>query len=204
MATIVEFLSNEHRCCDESFAATEEAAQPGDLLRCRTDFRQFQAAMEHHFEKEEAMLFPAFEQVTRQHHGSDAGDAAGAPANAGNAGRDDDALASGDLEDILGQAETLLILMQQHNIKEEQILYPMCDQFLGAPSVGDPGHAGLPEHRMNLPEIVVDGRGLEPPEPMERVLAALDELQPGQRVRFLIHRQPYPLYDILRRYHYRL
>lgn len=58
---------------------------------------------------------------------------------------------------------------------------------------------------MNEPEmseIVVDGRGLEPPEPMEKVLAALDALRPGQRVRFLIHRQPYPLYDILRRYHY--
>jgi uncharacterized protein (DUF2249 family) len=59
---------------------------------------------------------------------------------------------------------------------------------------------------MNEPEmseIVVDGRGLAPPEPMEKVLAALDALRPGQRVRFLIHRQPYPLYDILRRYHYR-
>ncbi|MBK7542262.1 MAG: DUF2249 domain-containing protein [Candidatus Competibacteraceae bacterium] len=54
-----------------------------------------------------------------------------------------------------------------------------------------------------LEDIVVDGRGLEPPEPMEKVLAALDELQPGQRIRFLIHRQPYPLYDILRRYRYR-
>lgn len=56
---------------------------------------------------------------------------------------------------------------------------------------------------MSEAEIVVDGRGLEPPEPMEKVLAALDELEPGQRVRFLIHRQPYPLYDILRRYGYR-
>lgn len=55
---------------------------------------------------------------------------------------------------------------------------------------------------MNPSEIVVDGRGLEHPEPLERVLAALDTLQPGQRLRFLIHRQPYPLYDILRRYHY--
>ena len=54
-----------------------------------------------------------------------------------------------------------------------------------------------------LEDIVVDGRGLEPPEPMEKVLAALDELQPGQRVRFLIHRQPYPLYNILRRHCYR-
>lgn len=53
-----------------------------------------------------------------------------------------------------------------------------------------------------LPDIVVDGRNLEPPEPMELVLAALDDVQPGQRIRFLIHRQPYPLYDILRRYHY--
>ncbi len=54
-----------------------------------------------------------------------------------------------------------------------------------------------------IPEIVVDGQGLEPPEPMEKVLAALDALRPGQRVRFLIHRQPYPLYDILNRHHYR-
>ena len=56
---------------------------------------------------------------------------------------------------------------------------------------------------MNLAEIVVDGRGLEHPEPLERVLAALDTLQSEQRLRFLIHRQPYPLYDILRRHHYR-
>lgn len=56
---------------------------------------------------------------------------------------------------------------------------------------------------MSAAEIVVDGRGLEHPEPLERVLAALDELQPGQPLRFLIHREPYPLYDILRRHHYR-
>ena len=55
---------------------------------------------------------------------------------------------------------------------------------------------------MIAPEIVVDGRGLEHPEPLERVLAALDQLQPGQRLRFLIHRQPYPLYDILSRHRY--
>ena len=56
---------------------------------------------------------------------------------------------------------------------------------------------------MSAAEIVVDGRGLEHPEPLERVLAALDTLQPGQPLRFLIHRQPYPLYDILRRHYYR-
>lgn len=130
MATIAEFLANEHRCCDESFAATEEAAQTGDLARCRANFQQFQAAMEHHFQKEEAMLFPAFEQasgntmgptrVMRLEHQQMRETLAGM----------DDALAGGDLDDFLGQAEGLLILMQQHNIKEEQMLYPMCDRLL--------------------------------------------------------------------------
>ena len=32
----------------------------------------------------------------------------------------------------LGVAETLLIMMQQHNMKEENVLYPMCDQHLAA------------------------------------------------------------------------
>ena len=131
MATIVEFLSNEHRCCDESFAATEEAAQTGDLLRCRTDFRQFQAAMEHHFEKEESILFPAFEQASGNTMGPTRVMRLEHRQMRETLAEMDGALASGDLEDFLGQAETLLILMQQHNIKEEQILYPMCDQFLG-------------------------------------------------------------------------
>lgn len=52
-------------------------------------------------------------------------------------------------------------------------------------------------------EVLVDGRWLEPPEPMERILMALDVLRPGQRVRFLIHREPLPLYPILRGRGYR-
>lgn len=48
-------------------------------------------------------------------------------------------------------------------------------------------------------DVLVDGRWLEPPEPMERVLLALDCLRPGERVRFLIHREPLPLYPILER-----
>lgn len=47
-------------------------------------------------------------------------------------------------------------------------------------------------------EVLVDGRWLEPPEPLERVLMALGMLRPGQTLRFLIHREPAPLYPILR------
>ncbi len=46
-------------------------------------------------------------------------------------------------------------------------------------------------------EVLIDGRWLMPPEPMEQVLMALDQLRPGQHIRFLLHREPYPLYGIL-------
>lgn len=54
-----------------------------------------------------------------------------------------------------------------------------------------------------MKEILVDGRWLEPPEPMERVLVALDCLRAGEQVRFLIHREPLPLYPALERLGYR-
>jgi len=34
-------------------------------------------------------------------------------------------------DQYLGTAETLMMLMQQHNMKEEQMLYPMTEQVLG-------------------------------------------------------------------------
>lgn len=44
----------------------------------------------------------------------------------------------------------------------------------------------------------LDVRGLEPPEPMQRALDALDSLQPGEQLRMLLHREPFPLYTKLR------
>ena len=47
--------------------------------------------------------------------------------------------------------------------------------------------------------VEIDVCGLQPPEPLERVLEALSRLQPGQRLRMLIDREPRPLYGILER-----
>lgn len=49
------------------------------------------------------------------------------------------------------------------------------------------------------PDVVIDVRGMEPPEPMVKVLEALDLLAPGGRLQVLIDRQPVPLYQILQR-----
>ena len=46
---------------------------------------------------------------------------------------------------------------------------------------------------------VIDGRDMQPPEPLEWTLAALDTLPPDGEIMLLLYCQPHPLYQILRR-----
>ncbi len=48
------------------------------------------------------------------------------------------------------------------------------------------------------PEAIVDLRGLEPPEPLQRILEALPAAT-NEPLRFLLSREPLPLYGILKR-----
>lgn len=48
-------------------------------------------------------------------------------------------------------------------------------------------------------EREVDVSALEPPEPFERILDALIDLQSGDWLRVHHRREPFPLYDVLRR-----
>ena len=130
MGAIADYFAAEHRSCDEVFATAEEAAQTGDLAGCQARFQQFHAAMERHFRQEEEELFPAFEAASGNAMGPTRVMRLEHQQMRETLTEMNNVLAGGDLEEFLGQAETLLILMQQHNIKEEQILYPMCDRFL--------------------------------------------------------------------------
>ncbi len=131
MRTILDTLGTDHRHCDELFAAAETAAAQGRWGRAREDFGRFLAAMARHFTMEEDVLFPAFEdrtgmragptQVMRMEHAQmrELMDGMAQAAEAGDADR------------FLGLSETLNMLMQQHNLKEENMLYPMSDRTLG-------------------------------------------------------------------------
>lgn len=44
----------------------------------------------------------------------------------------------------------------------------------------------------------LDVRGLPPPEPFENIMRTLQTLPAGETLRVHIHREPYPLYDVLR------
>lgn len=45
---------------------------------------------------------------------------------------------------------------------------------------------------------VVDGRAMQPPEPLEKTLEALDQLPPGKELLLLLYCHPVPLFNILR------
>jgi hypothetical protein len=50
-----------------------------------------------------------------------------------------------------------------------------------------------------MSEILVDARGLEPPEPFERVMEAIADMGADDTVLMLLEREPYPLYRVLDR-----
>lgn len=45
---------------------------------------------------------------------------------------------------------------------------------------------------------VIDGRDMQPPEPLELALMALDSLPPDDELVMLLYCQPHPLFRILR------
>ena len=129
-------LFQHHKHCDEIFADAEEACGGGDWAAGAEAFEVFRGQLETHFASEEELLFPAFEAATGMTSGPTEvmrGEHRQmrdllAQMQAAVEARDNDAFG--------GAAETLLILMQQHNMKEENILYPMCDNALGSSDVG--------------------------------------------------------------------
>ncbi len=132
MSTIGSVLTPQHYHCDELFATAENAVAAGDWENAPACFDEFRAATERHFQVEEEMLFPAFEmrtgsrigptQIMRDEHRQ----------IRDLLGRMHADIDRHDADDYLGLAETLLTLMRQHNIKEEQILYRLADQALAA------------------------------------------------------------------------
>lgn len=132
MTSISAYLSADHSHCDQLFAEAENAAGQEDWETATTHFGAFRQATLRHFNREEETLFPSFESATGMYGGpttmmrdehDQMREILGAMATA---------LERRDSTGYLGLSETLLMLMRQHNLKEEQILYPMCDQALAA------------------------------------------------------------------------
>jgi hemerythrin-like domain-containing protein len=123
-------MGSDHKRCDDLFLAAEKAVAAGDWSNAQKQYGEFHKAVEKHFSMEEQVLFPDFERA----HGSAIG-----PTQVMRLEHEQmrgliralqQALAAEDKDAFLGEADTLLVLMQQHNAKEEMMLYPMTDQML--------------------------------------------------------------------------
>lgn len=131
MQTISSYLTSDHRRCDNHFAAAEAYATEQNWAAATTCFEQFLSAMTRHFEIEEQVLFPAFEQRTGSVMGPTQMMRMEHSQMRELFERMADAIAARNADEYAGLSETLLIMLQQHNLKEEQVLYPMSDQALG-------------------------------------------------------------------------
>ncbi len=132
MNTISSFLTNDHRACDNEFANLENTIASENWEESKTQFDKFSADLLHHFDMEEKVMFPVFEEVTGMTQG---------PTMVMRMEHSqmrnilDDLKADIEKRDknhFFGVSESLMMLMQQHNMKEEQMLYAMADMHLGS------------------------------------------------------------------------
>ncbi len=126
-----DFFTSDHRRCDKEWAELEGAADCGKLDEAAKCWAIVDASMRRHYAMEEEVLFPAVESATGMFGGgptavmrSEHEQMRGLLDQMGQAA------AQGDFETLLDQGDTLLMLIQQHNVKEEGILYPLADQAL--------------------------------------------------------------------------
>jgi len=128
MTSIPEFMTAKHRECDELFTEAEAAVAITDWSLALNKWQGFVLELTKHFSQEEETLFPKFEQATGMTEG---------PTQVMRMEHQqmralvqdlDNALTAKDKDNYLGLSETLMVMMQQHNMKEEMMLYPMMEQ----------------------------------------------------------------------------
>jgi len=128
--TISRHFTEDHHRCDRLLAACETAIVAADWNAADETAKAFREALLHHFALEEEVLFPELELANQGAAGPTRVmcmehrqmrqllDELGAAVRT----RDGDA--------CLGDMETLHMLSQQHNAKEEGILYPLANRVL--------------------------------------------------------------------------
>ncbi len=125
------FFTADHRSCDECWASLEDVADSADASTRGAQWARFAGAMRRHFSMEEDVLFPAIEQATGLFDSGPVAVMRHEHAQMRALLDEMERLAQADdFADLLDQGDTLLMVIQQHNAKEEGILYPLADRVL--------------------------------------------------------------------------
>ena len=129
--TLPTLLTRDHRECDELLSNALGHAQAGRWAEAESSFSQFCDRVEAHFGAEESILFVRFEQATGMTHGPTAVMRSEHEAVREALDRINDAILERDANAVFGEGDALFILLQQHNLTEENILYPAAERAAG-------------------------------------------------------------------------
>jgi iron-sulfur cluster repair protein YtfE (RIC family) len=129
------YFTEDHRRCDRLLAACESTIAAASWDRADEATAAYCDALVRHFAMEEEVLFPELEQVNpgaagptgvmRMEHHQMRQLLDGLTAS----------VSARDADTCFGDLETLHMISQQHNTKEEGILYPLADRSLQGGSV---------------------------------------------------------------------
>ncbi len=129
---LVAWFTACHRRCDQRWAEVEVKADLGDAEGLQRKVSAFCEATRAHFDVEDTLLFPMAEEAMQR--------SGFVPTQAMRAEHQqmrallrglEDSASQGDFQGVLDLGDTLLMFTQQHNAKEEQVLYPLAEHVLG-------------------------------------------------------------------------
>jgi hemerythrin-like domain-containing protein len=127
---IKDFMTNHHRECDHLLANVEDAVNRKDFDAALIQYQLFKNETLKHFGMEEEYLFPLFEEKT----GMTSGPTQVMRMEHSQARtlfeKLDEVLEKKQDERFFSLSDSLMILLQQHNAKEEQMLYTMMQRVL--------------------------------------------------------------------------
>ncbi|MES2116572.1 MAG: hemerythrin domain-containing protein [Pseudomonadota bacterium] len=130
MNKVSQFLEHDHARCDSLYVDVVNCVAARDWAQAALRFPEFAEAMQLHIDMEESVVYPAFEQAL----GNDSG-----PTRIMRAEhqllreilhRMTAAILHRDLIEFSDHADTFRLTTQQHNLKEEGMLFPLVDKML--------------------------------------------------------------------------
>jgi hemerythrin-like domain-containing protein len=132
MQKIATYLDHDHRRCDDQYAVAESDVILHNWAAAGSHFGAFLGMFYRHLDKEERVLFPRLDHALGNGYGPTTVMRAEHRQMRSMLTAMQAAIAHHDCESFFGQADMLRILMRQHNLKEEGMLYPQADFVLAS------------------------------------------------------------------------
>jgi iron-sulfur cluster repair protein YtfE (RIC family) len=128
--SVTRYLAWDHDRLDGLLGEVTQRVERGDLGPAHSVFSAFDQGLRRHIRMEEELLFPLFESRTGMKRGPTVALRAEHRAIEVELSHMRDALELGDASAYATGLSNLHVILGPHNVKEEQVLYPITDDLL--------------------------------------------------------------------------